>query len=197
LNGSTQNGNLQSSPSMAAPAQNTQPGVAPPNPPPPPQPRTVTLPTGTNIAIRLGETLSTDKNYAGDTFRATLDAPVIVDGFVIADKGSKVFGKVVDAQRAGRVKGVAQLQLALTDLNTTDGQRIRVQTSTWDKQGPKSTGQDAAKIGAGAVLGSACAIASWLACTQIMYGELTILPSGSNPPLLTGNRSMRLLRSSA
>ena len=154
LNGSAQNGNLQNPTNVPSPAENAQAAVPPPSPPPPPQPRTVTLPAGTNLAIRLGETLSTDKNYAGDTFRATLDSPVIVDGFVIAEKGSKVLGKVVDAQKAGRVKGVAQLQLAVTEINTTDGQRIRVQTGTWDKQGPKSTGQDAAKIGAGAVLGT-------------------------------------------
>lgn len=37
------------------------------------------------------------------------------------------------------------------------------------------------------MIGSACGIASWLACTQIMNGEITILTTGLNPPLLTGN----------
>jgi hypothetical protein len=36
-------------------------------------------------------------------------------------------------------------------------------------------------------LGSACGIASWLACTQIMSGEINIITTGLNPPLLTGN----------
>ena len=48
------------------------------------------------------ETLSTDHNYAGDTFQGTLESPVILDGFIIADKGSKVLGKS-SAQKGGRV----------------------------------------------------------------------------------------------
>jgi hypothetical protein len=104
--------------------------------------------------IRLAEALSTDTNYTGDTFRATLESPLIVDGFIIADKGSKVLGKIANAQKAGRVQGVADLLLTVTEINTTDGQRVKVDTSTWDKKGPKSTGEDTAKIAGGAALGA-------------------------------------------
>ena len=52
-------------------------------------------------------------------------------------------------------------------------------------------GKHAVKIAmlgcAGAILGSACGIASWLACAQIMNGSITIITTGLNPPLLTGN----------
>lgn len=134
--------------------QNTPaPAIAQTNPPAP-QPRSETLAAGTNVVIRLAETLSPEHNYTGDTFRATLEAPVIVDGFIIADKGSKVLGKIVNAQKAGRVQGVAALTLTLTEINTTDGQRVKIETSTWDKKGSKSTGEDGAKIAGGAALGA-------------------------------------------
>ena len=60
----------------------------------PAQPHVVTLPSGTSISIRMGETLSTDHNFSGDTFRASLDRPIVQDGFIIAEKGSKVLGKI-------------------------------------------------------------------------------------------------------
>ncbi len=40
---------------------------------------------------------------------------------------------------------------------------------------------------AGAVVGSACGIASWLAYAKIGYGEITVDTTGFNMPLLTGN----------
>lgn len=118
------------------------------------QSHVVTLQAGTTLQIRLGETLASDHNYTGDTFRATLENQIIVDGFIIADRGSKVLGKVVTAQQAGRVEGLSGLTLALTEINTTDGQRVRIQTDLYDKRDPGSVGSDAAKIAGGAALGA-------------------------------------------
>ncbi|MBV9302670.1 MAG: hypothetical protein JOY62_04775 [Acidobacteriaceae bacterium] len=141
------------------PSSEPQPAVPQESAPPPqvnpaPQPHTVRLPAGANVIVRLGETLSSDDNYTGDTFRAHLESPIIVDGFIIADKGSKVLGRVVNAQKAGRVEGISELTLALTEINTTDSQRVKIETSTWNKKGVKTTGEDAAKIAGGAALGA-------------------------------------------
>ena len=112
------------------------------------------MPAGTNVVVRLAETLSPEHNYTGDTFRATLESPILMEGFIIADKGSKVLGRITNAQKAGRIDGVSDLTLTLTEINTTDGQRVKIETSTWDKKGTKSTGEDSAKIAGGAVLGA-------------------------------------------
>lgn len=145
---------LPAQPQTASDQQNQPPQSTAAPVPAPRQPHTVTLAAGTNVVVRLAETLSTDHNYTGDTFRATLESPVIVDGFIIADKGSKVLGKIVNAQKAGRLQGVADLNLVLTEINTTDGQRVKIDTSTWDKKGPKNTGQETAKIAGGAAIGA-------------------------------------------
>jgi hypothetical protein len=121
---------------------------------PAPMPHVVTLQAGTNLIVRLGETLSTEHNYTGDTFRGTLESPIIMDGFIIAEKGSKVLGRIVNAQKPGRVEGVGELKLTLTEINTTDGQRVRIETGSVEKKGQTSTGQDAAKIAGGAALGA-------------------------------------------
>jgi hypothetical protein len=144
------------SPEQPAPAPQPEnnPPAAAPQTNPAPQPRTVALPAGTSVVVRLAETLSPEHNYTGDTFRATLESPIIMDGFIIADKGSKVLGTITNAKQAGRVEGVSELALALTEINTTDGQRVKIETSTWDKKGAKSTGEDTAKIAGGAALGA-------------------------------------------
>ena len=124
------------------------------SPPPPRTPQTATIAAGTPIIVRLNETISTDKNDSGDTFTASLDKPVIVDGFIIADRGSRVTGKVIESQKAGRMKGLANLSLALTEIHTTDGQTVRIETTPWDKQGARSKRRDAAEIAGGAALGA-------------------------------------------
>ena len=137
--------------------------IAPPPPPPaapipvaspPAQPHTVILQPGTNVSIRMGETLSTEKNFSGDTFRATLDRPIVLDGFIIAERGSKVLGKISALDKGGKFDGGSNLQLALTEINTTDGQRVRIQTAFVNRKGPSSNGSEVAKVGGGAVLGA-------------------------------------------
>ena len=134
-------------PQLGTPAQQ-------PEPPSSPAPHVVTLQSGTNLVVRLGETVSTDHNYTGDTFRGTLDAPVVIDGFIIAERGSKVLGKVASAQKAGRVEGSSELQLTIVEINTTDGQRIPVETGVFEKRASGRGGEEAAKIGGGAALGA-------------------------------------------
>ena len=154
--------NTSPSPSAAASqaAQPQQPILNPPSgaetlPPPPREPHHVTIPAGTLITVRLGETLSSDRNQPGDTFSGTLDQPIVIDGFEIAGRGARVQGKVLEAQQAGRVKGVSSLAVQLVKLHTSDGQDVAVSTERFDKEGETSKKQDAAKIGAGAAIGAA------------------------------------------
>ena len=142
------------------PVQSNQP--APPQPAVPQiqapapmtQPHTVTLPAGTNLAVRLTEKLSTDHNFSGDTFRATLETPIISDGFIIADKGARVLGRVVRANKPGKLNGMAELSLALTEISTTDGQRLHIATNESLRKGPSNTNEEVLKMGGGAALGA-------------------------------------------
>jgi hypothetical protein len=106
------------------------------------------------VPVRLLETVSSDKNHPGDTFSATLDAPLVVDGLVLAERGARVEGKVVESQQAGRVKGLASIALELTRLSLSDGQHVEISTDSFTKMGPESKASDAAKIGGGAALGA-------------------------------------------
>jgi hypothetical protein len=130
------------------------PVVAPPPPPPPPPAHSVTIADGTIFNVRLVESISSDKNQPGDTFHATMDQPLIVDGMVLAERGAQLEGKVVQSQKAGRVKGVSDIELQLVRLHLSDGQAIAIQTAIFEKEGPTSHKSDAEKIGGGAALGA-------------------------------------------
>jgi hypothetical protein len=143
-----------------APAPEPTPVVTPPPPPPepkpePPQPRSVTIASGTLLTVRLGQTISTERTRQGDSFSATLDQALVVDGLVIAEKGARANGRVVDTVEAGRVKGLAHLSLELTSLMTSDGQKIELRTARFEKEGPSSKTLDAQKVGIGAAIGAA------------------------------------------
>jgi hypothetical protein len=128
------------------------PAPAAPQPPPAPS---VTLPAGLLISARLGEALSSEHNESGDTFTATLEAPVAAGGYVIAERGARVEGRVVEAYKAGHVRGTGALALELTKLYTSDGQRVAIRTDTFRKQAASSTREDAEKIAAVAGIGAA------------------------------------------
>ena len=122
--------------------------------PPPPQPHSVTIPVGALIDVRLGEAISAKTNVVGDTFLATLEQPLVVDGFVIAERGARAEGRVVEAEAGGRAKGGSRLGIELTRLHTSDGQHVKIATATLLKQVSPSYGKDAAKVGAGAAIGA-------------------------------------------
>ena len=148
----------------AAPAPEPAPPAAPIHnepvlpPPPPPQPHKVTVPVGTILNARLVEGLSTERNHVGDTFSATLDQPLMVDSFVIAERGSRLQGKIVDVKESGRVKGLAEIGISLTQLHTSDGQNVAINTDTFTKAAASSVKQDvergAVATGIGAVIGA-------------------------------------------
>ena len=123
-------------------------------------PNTVTIQPGTILSVRIGETVSAAHNEAGDGFLATLEQPLVVDGFVIAERGARVEGRVVEAQNSGRVGGASHLGVELVRLSTSDGQHIRVRTAPFKKEGASSAGTDVAKIGVGAAIGAAIGAAA-------------------------------------
>ena len=127
------------------------------NPKPAPKPReaaTVTIPAGTLVPVRLNEAISSEKKVTNDPFTAVLAEQLVVHGFVIAERGARAEGRLVDVTRAGKVKGVAHLALELTSFVSSDGQRVKVQTAMYEKDGSSSVKKDAGKVAVGAGVGA-------------------------------------------
>jgi hypothetical protein len=121
---------------------------------------TVTIAAGMLLTVRVGETISAAHYQVGDRFLATLDRPLVVDGWVIAEKGSRLEGRVVQSTPPDRGNSGSHLEVELVKLSLADGQHIQIRTETYKKEGTSSTGNDVAKIATGTVLGTAIGAAA-------------------------------------
>ncbi len=128
------------------------PAEQPPQPPP-----AVTIPAGTEIVVRLADSLSSARNRRGDTFLATLAEPLIVDNYVVAPKDSKLRGRVVAARESGHLKTPADLAITLTSLQV-GGESYRIETTDYGRRARGHAKHDAKWIaglaGGGALLGA-------------------------------------------
>ena len=154
-------------------------------------PETLMVPAGTIVLVRINEFLSSDRNQVGDQFTAELVQPIVVNGWVVARRGEMVTGMVKAAQKAGKVKGVSQLGVELTDLTVVDGRQLPILTELWRGSGGTSHGQDAATIatttglgaaigaaadwGRGAAIGAGAGAAAGIAGVLLTRGRPTIL----------------------
>ena len=122
-------------------------------PPPPPQPQPVTVPSGAVLSVRLIDTIDSATAQPGDTFHATLDAPLAVDGDVVVPAHYDVEGHVVNAQASGKFAGQALLALTLDRLKVGD-KVYPIETDQFSQKTSSRTKNTAEKVGAGAVAGA-------------------------------------------
>jgi hypothetical protein len=115
---------------------------------------------GTYVSVRIDDMLSSDQNHVGDAFTATLAKPIVVDGIVVAQRGQTVGGRVMAAEKAGRVQRVSRLAVQLTTLTLADGQQVPVQSQLTSWTGPTSKGRDATTIATTGALGAAIGAAA-------------------------------------
>jgi BON domain len=131
-------------------------GAAPaatPAPPPPPQPVTVTVQANTIVTVRTIDSIDSKTSQAGEVFKASLDAPIVVDNRVIVPSGADAYVKLVDARSAGRVTGRSELGLELASI-VFQGKTYNVVSSDVKQSGTSRGKQSAERIGGGAALGA-------------------------------------------
>lgn len=117
------------------PAQNVSLPVqqtAQPKPQAPVAP-SVTLTAGSLLFVRLGQTLSSELNALGDSFFATLTQPLVVDGWVIAERGARVEGRVVDMNKS-------RLEISLVRVALSDHQQVSIHTEGYARDGAAAFG---------------------------------------------------------
>jgi hypothetical protein len=135
------------------PAPEKPSAPAPPPPPPPPQPITVTIPEGTIVTIRTIDAIDSSVNRPGQSFRASLDAPIVVGDRVVIPKGLNVYLKLIDASSAGKFKGRSELTVSLDNF-TYQGRTYQIASSDVQEKGGSRGKRSAEVIGGGAVLGA-------------------------------------------
>lgn len=128
-------------------------GVARPNFPEP-APVVHEVPAQTTLTFKVSSRLSTESSAAGDEFTAALAEAVVVDGVTVLPANAVAMGHVVNAERSGRVSGVARLELTMTRVEA-NGTSYELNTAPFVAQAQTERGEDAARIGAGAGIGAA------------------------------------------
>ena len=124
-----------------------------PAPPPPPQPVTVSIPEGTIVTVRTIDSVDSNASRPGQSFRASLDAPIVVGDTVVIPKGLNVNLKIVDASSAGKFKGRSELTVSL-DSFTYQGRTYQIASSDVQEKGGSRGKRSAEVIGGGAILGA-------------------------------------------
>jgi len=162
--------NVAPAPSASAPARQSQQPTPPPAqvvnrspapapaPAPTPAPVARIVPSGTAIAVRVDQTLSTDANNVGDSFTATVADPVIAgDGRVLIPAGATVRGRVTAVSASGHVGETAVIKLAFEAVSF-GGRSYPLEATVIEanpeRRNRRSTGEQAARVAAGAAAGA-------------------------------------------
>jgi hypothetical protein len=120
--------------------------------PPPPPPKKFIIDQGTQLTVRLIDPIDSEKNQTGDTFHATLNAPLTSDGEQAVPAGVEVVGHLVEVKSAGKFAGQSDVVMQLDSLSF-GGRTYNLQTDQYSKKGSSRGKNTAEKVGAGAAIG--------------------------------------------
>jgi outer membrane lipoprotein SlyB len=137
----------------AAPAPAPVPAPADNAPPTPPAPKQYIIDQGTQISVRLIDPIDSEKNQAGDTFHATLNAPLTSDGDEAVPAGVELTGHLVDVKSASKFAGQSLVSMQLDSL-AYGGKTYSLQTDQYKKQTASRGKNTAEKVGGGALVGT-------------------------------------------
>jgi hypothetical protein len=111
------------------------------------------VPAGTEIVVRLIDPVDSERDRLGQTYRASIDQPVVVNGQTVIPRGSDTVATLIAARQSGKIEGRTVLTLDLKDV-AVNGRNYDIVT-TGVSQTSGSRGERSAKvIGGTAALGT-------------------------------------------
>jgi hypothetical protein len=150
------------------------------------------IPSGTEISVRMIDSIDSDTANEGDEFRASLDQPITIGSDVVVPKGTDAKVKLVEEKESGKVTGRAQLTVQLTSIDL-NGKTVAVNSSdVSEASGSRGerTAKSAAAVGAigavigaiagggkGAAIGAASGAAAGAGAQVFMKGQRVKIPS--------------------
>jgi BON domain-containing protein len=137
-----------SSPTPTAAPQPSPSGTAAPA-----RPSRVTVPSGSVITVRMIDGIDSKTNKAGESFAASVAAPVAVGDQVVIPQGADATVRLVSAKSSGKFTGSAELQLQLASI-TVRGTAYDVQSGNYQQSGGSRGKKTAKVVGGGAAAGA-------------------------------------------
>lgn len=144
----------------------------------------VTVPGGSLVQVRINRGIDSNHIQPGTPFTGIVMNDVVAGGAVAIPRGATVQGVVVDAKRAGALKGQGELSLALNSV-VLGGQTYQVVSVPWDREGRDktiTTVNSALGLGVlGAVLGGVAGGGSGAAIGAAAGAGVGVAGSASSP----------------
>jgi hypothetical protein len=150
------------------------------------------IPAGTEVVVRMIDDVDSDVARVGQTFRASVDEPVMVGSTPLISRGADVTVKLVEDKQAGKLTGRTELTLTLVSV-VVDGKTLDA-TSEEVVQASESRSKKTAKVvggttalgavigaiaggGKGAAVGAVTGAAAGGAVQVFTKGERVKIPS--------------------
>jgi hypothetical protein len=114
--------------------------TAAPQPATPADPNAVVIPAGSKIPISLAQAISTKNAREGDPVYATTAFPFVLNEHVLVPAGTYIQGKIVHVERAGRVKGRAEILIHFTSLIYPSGYTVMLPGAVENTPGAENKG---------------------------------------------------------
>jgi hypothetical protein len=138
-------------------------------------PKTITLPEGTVISVRIADKLNSNHNQRGDIFTGTVDPSVLVDNQVVIPRGTEAHLQMVEDKKGGHLHGAAEVELELISL-VIDGKQIDADSDVVKKKKGALSTKATAEVKPGAV-GAAELAASANPAGAVALGALAAFKS--------------------
>jgi hypothetical protein len=152
----------------------------------------VQLSAGTNIVVRTIDGIDSETARVGQTFAASVDEPVMVNGQTVIPRGADVTLKLVDSKDSGKLTGRSELTLDLMSVKV-NGRVVDVNTQTVSRES-SSRGARTAKVaggtaavgaiigaiaggGKGAAIGAGAGAAAGAGAEVVTKGQRVKIPS--------------------
>lgn len=137
------------------PPPQPQPGRYYENTQPSPQPSNagVLVPAGTALVVRMIDPVDSQTDRMGQTYRASIDEPVVVDGQTVIPRGADVIAKLVDDKQSGKIEGRTVLTLDLQQVQV-NGRMVDVNTTDVSQQSSSRGARSGKVIGGATALGA-------------------------------------------
>lgn len=113
----------------------------------------VEVPAGTVLPVRIDQTLASDMNHPGETFKGEIAKPVAVNGIIAIPAGAAVTGTIVQVDNAGHFKGRSAVVIQVSSISY-NGHSYSVASNDYTRVSATLGKRSAEMIGGGAGLGA-------------------------------------------
>jgi type IV secretion system protein VirB10 len=103
-------------------------------------PNSTVIPAGTKIPLLLKQAISTKNAREGDAVYAETAFPFVVNDHIVVPAGTYIQGKIMHTERAGRMKGRAEILIHFTSMIYPSGYTVMLPASVENTPGADSSG---------------------------------------------------------